>query len=145
MAELLDARETRRFLRSLRVATQTALAGYDLSRSRAAEGGASFLALAAKGPGEFRFPEAGIVSSDGLLRATLERDAAGGAVLTLQAEGATGLKAYAARGARLRLGLGLDFDSSFDRNGTLRLGLDRDETHAANFSRFDLELLGPSR
>lgn len=143
MAVALDPKDTRRFLRSLRVATGTAMAAYDLSRNRAAASGSQFLALAAKGVGAFQFPDAGLLSVDGLLRARLTRESDGGALLVLQAQGATGLLTYGERHARLSLGGELILDSRFDRNGTLTIGLAPEELEEADLSRFTVAQIGP--
>ncbi len=141
MSVAFNPQETRRFLHSLRVATGTALAGYDLQARRMAGGGAQFLALAAKGVEAFQFPEAGLLSADGLLRARLAREADGGATLTVQAQGAAGLHTYAMKRAQLSLGDGLTLASAFDRNGTLALGLTPEEVAEADLSRFTLTVI----
>ena len=143
MAEL-STKDTRRFIHSLRVATGTALAAYDLSRSRTVAGGAQFLALAARSVGAFQFPEDGLQSADGLLRARLTRQSDGGAVLTLQAQGAVGLQTYAQRRAQLSLAEGLMLEGQFDRNGTWSLGLAPDELEEADLSRFSVTVIGPT-
>ena len=69
MATQFTQAEAARFLRTLRVTTQTALAQYDLQKGRAAgRPVVTFQALAAKGAGEWRFPGAGLMSADGLRR-----------------------------------------------------------------------------
>ena len=144
MTPTFDPRDAARFIHSLRVATGTALAGYDLARGQAVSGGAQFLALAARGVGAYQFPEAGLVSGDGLLRAKLARQPDGGAVLTLQAQGAVGLQSYAQQRARLGMGDGLTLESQFDRNGTLAIGLAPEEVEEADLSRFTVSPIGPA-
>lgn len=138
MNDSIDPRSARRLLRTLRVATNTALAEYDLGRGRAAaRSSASFMALAAKGAGDFRFPEAGILSGDGLVAADVERDAAGEPVrLVLQAQGSAGLEAYAGAAIVVMLGL-IEAGGRFDRDGRLVLdlaGLGLDETDLSAFT-----------
>ena len=105
MNPTFDRRQAARFLRTLRVATQTAIAHNDLRGGRdRARTLSSFAALAAKGPGEWRFPAAGLLSGDGLVLARLLHESDDAKVLALQAQGVAGLSAYAQRGVRVRLG-----------------------------------------
>ncbi len=105
MDRTFDPREAARFLQTLRVATQTALALDDLQRARGrARPLSTFTALAAKGAGEWRFPAAGMLSADGLVVAHLLHEGEEAKVLALQAQGVAGLTTYALRGARVRLG-----------------------------------------
>lgn len=109
----------RRLARTVRVATHTALAEYELGRAGAAVRRVTFQALAAKTADTFRFPDAGLVSGDGLVSAHLDRDAEGKpAGLILQAQGSAGLSAYAGRTATVTFGpLGPEADASFDADG----------------------------
>ena len=137
-----DQREAARFLRTLRVTTQTALAQYDLAHGRSAgRQTTTFLALAAKGPGEWRFPEAGLMSSDGLVLARMTREAAGAHVMELQAQGLAGLSAYAGRAARVRFGERLSADGVFDRDGRLHLVFEGAALGDADLAAFELQLL----
>lgn len=96
MAGEFTQAQTARLLRTLRVATQTALAEYALGGRAAARSRVTFMALAAKGPGDWRFPAAGLLSADGLVLAKLVSEA-DGAILELQAQGVVGLSLYANR------------------------------------------------
>jgi hypothetical protein len=137
-----NARDAARFLRTLRVATYTALAQDDLRRGRNLERpAASFQALAAKGPGEWRFPGAGLMSSDGLVLAKLSRQPEGAHVMELQAQGLTGLSLYANRAARVRFGSNLSADGVFDRDGRLHLVFEDAAINEADLSAFELQLL----
>jgi len=142
MSASFERKDTLRYLHSLRVATGTALARHDLSQNASVSGQTHFLALAAKGLQDFQFPEAGLVSFDGLLRANLSVEADGGATLTLQALGAAGLRAHAQRRTRLSIGAGLELESAFDRNGTLMIGLTPEEVAEADLSRFSVATIG---
>ncbi len=145
MNRMFDPRDAARFLQTLRVATQTALALDDLQRGR---GGArpisSFTALAAKGAGEWRFPAAGLLSADGLVLAHLLHQGEETKVLALQAQGVAGLTTYALRGVRLRLGDALHVEGVFDRDGRLHLVLDDEALSEADLSRLEIELLDPT-
>jgi hypothetical protein len=137
-----DKREAARFLRTLRVTTQTALAQDDLVRGRnLGRQTTAFMALAAKGPGEWRFPDAGLMSSDGLVLAKLSREAGGAHVMELQAQGLVGLSAYANRAARVRFGAHLTADGMFDRDGRLHLVFEEAALGDADLSVFELQLL----
>ena len=144
MPASLDQKETLRYIQSLRVATGTALARHDLAQHAVTSSQTQFLALAAKGIEDFQFPEAGLVSFDGLLRANVTHEADGGATLTLQALGAAGLRAHAQRRTRLSIGDGLTLESAFDRNGTLTIGLTPEEVKEADLSRFSVATIGPA-
>jgi hypothetical protein len=138
MTDSADARLLRRFLTTVRVATATALAEYELTAGRAsAAAPVVFRALAAKGADGWRFPAAGIEAADGLVHAALERDEAGApARLVLQAQGSAGLSAYAGRRVAIAFGpLGPDATAAFDAGGRASidlapLGLDEDELAA---------------
>jgi hypothetical protein len=146
MSEGFDPRDAARFLRTLRVASQTALAQDDLRRGRANERpSAGFLALAAKGPQEWRFPAAGLLSSDGLVLAHLLHENEGARVIALQAQGLAGLSAYAGRSARIRFGEHLALDGMFDRDGRLHLVVEESAIDEIDLSAFDLELLDASK
>lgn len=129
-----DALLLRRFLRTVRVATHTALAEYEIEQARRQIGApVQFQALAAKGLDRWRFPEAGIAGTDGLLTATLERDSVGApGALILQAEGAAGLEAWAGRKVRVTFGPLAFAEARFDADGRAvaalaGLGLAEDE------------------
>ncbi|HLJ70947.1 MAG TPA: hypothetical protein VKU03_06495 [Roseiarcus sp.] len=139
--EFTDA-QAARFLRTLRVATQTALAEYALSGGRAASRPRlAFMALAAKGPGEWRFPASGLLSADGLVLAKLVSEPAAEPVLELQAQGVAGLSLYASRSARATFAGGRALDGAFDRDGRMRLSLAGAAIEEADLSSFELELL----
>jgi len=143
LSAIFDSRDASRFLRTLRVATQTALAQDDLNRGRGLVRPAThFAALAAKGPGEWRFPAAGLLSADGLVIAHLLRDSAETKVLALQAQGSAGLSLYALRSARVRLGEGLQIEGAFDRDGKLHVMLDEAALRAADLSAIEIDLMG---
>lgn len=142
MTAQFSRRDAARFLRTLRVATGTALAEYDIRRGRAAgRPAASFQALAAKGPGDWRFPESGLMSSDGLVLARLSHEPAGGHILELQALGVVGLSAYANRAARVRVGAHLEADGGFDRDGHLRVVFEQAALSEVDLADFELLLL----
>jgi hypothetical protein len=144
MDRTFDPQEAARFLRTLRVAAQTALALDDQQR-----GGApmrpvsSFAAPAAKGADEWRFPAAGLLSADGLVLAHLLHQDEKTKVLALQAQGAAGLATYALRGVRVRLGEALRIDGVFDRDGRLHVVLDDEGPSEAELSLLEIELLDP--
>jgi len=142
MNSTFEAREAARFLRTLRVTTQTAIALNDLNRpGERVRPVSTFTALAAKGTEEWRFPAAGILSGDGLVLARLEHEGDEAKVLTLQAQGVVGLSAYAQRGVKVRLGDTLQIEGVFDRDGRLHVVLDADALTGADFSRLEIELL----
>ncbi|MGO4871785.1 MAG: hypothetical protein ACLPGW_14455 [Roseiarcus sp.] len=142
MNPTFDPREAARFLRTLRVTTQTALALADVERARGrARPVSSFAALAAKGTGEWRFPAAGLLSADGLVLAHLSHEGDETKVLALQAQGAAGLAAYALRGVRVRLGEALQTEGVFDRDGRLHIVLDDKALSDAELSLLEIELL----
>jgi hypothetical protein len=131
--------EAARFLRTLRVATGVATSLEDIRRNRGRAGsGTSFLALAAK-TGQWRFPEEGVLSGDGLLIAKRVRDS-DGVALVLQAQGAAGMSTYAGRPAIARIGLAWSGEGVFDRFGALRLALDADEVDDSDLARIEIEL-----
>lgn len=138
MAFTLTNADAARFLRTLRVTTQTALAQHALRQDSVVS--ASFLALAAKGTGEWTFPAAGIASADGLLLARIIRNAGEPPCLEIQAQGLSGLQLYAGRGARVELAPGLSLEGVFDRDGRMRLTLDGSAIDEVDLSAFDLHL-----
>jgi hypothetical protein len=130
-----------RFLRTLRVTTQTALAQYQMSGGRTVSRPAvSFMALAAKGPGEWRFPASGLTSADGLVLVKLIRETEGAAILEFQAQGVVGLSLYANHAARVALA-DRTAHGSFDRDGRMRIVLDDTAMEEADLASFELELL----
>jgi hypothetical protein len=133
--------QTARFLRTLRVATQTALAEYALGGRAVSRPRLTFMALAAKGPGDWRFPASGLLSADGLVLATLTSESSGASVLELQAQGVVGLSLYANRSARVTFAGGEAAAGVFDRDGRMRLGLAAGSIRESDLSAFDLELL----
>jgi hypothetical protein len=142
MTAQFSRRDAARFLQTLRVTTGTALAEHDLRRGRGVgRPAAAFQALAAKGPGEWRFPESGLMSSDGLVLARLTRQPTGARLLELQAQGVAGLSVYVNRAARVRFGAHLAADGVFDRDGRLHLVLDEAALSEADLSAFELLLL----
>jgi hypothetical protein len=142
MTTQFNPNEAARFLRTLRVTTYTALAQDDVQRGRGLRRpAAAFHALAAKGPGEWRFPEAGLMSSDGLVLAKLTRQSEGAHVMELQAQGLVGLKAYANRAARVHIGSHLSADGVFDRDGRLHLVFEEAAIAEVDLSTFELQLL----
>lgn len=142
MTSTFDPREAARFLRTLRVATQTAIARDELGRVGAgARPISTFAALAAKGVEEWRFPAAGILSGDGLVLARLLHEGDDAKVLALQAQGVAGLTAYAQRAVKARLGEALEIEGVFDRDGRLHIVLDADALARADLSRLEIELL----
>lgn len=141
MNDVDNSKETARFLRTLRVATQTALAQADLTRGRGQTRlAATFSALAAKGVDEWRFPAAGLMSADGLVLANLLRSTAETKVLALQAQGAAGLSTYADRAVRLRPAGGSVVEGVFDRDGQLRFDLDEHRLVEADLAAFEIEM-----
>jgi hypothetical protein len=142
MTSTFDPREAARFLRTLRVAAQTAIARHDLGGVGAgARPISSFAALAAKGAEDWRFPAAGILSGDGLVLARLLHESEDAKVLALQAQGVAGLSGYAERAVKVRLGEGFEIDGMFDRDGGLHVVLDAEALARADFARLEVELL----
>ena len=142
MTAQFSRRDAARFLQTLRVTTGTALAEHDLRRGRGVgRPAAAFQALAAKGPGEWRFPDSGLMSSDGLVLARFTRQPTGARLLELQAQGVAGLSVYVNRAARVRFGAHLAADGVFDRDGRLHLVLDEAALSEADLSAFELLLL----
>lgn len=136
-----DAILLHRFLRTVRVTTRTALAEYELTEGRAALAApVRFEPLAARAAGDWRFPEAGVASSDGLLLAHVERDATGRPrALVLQAQGSTGLASYASR--RMQIGFGPlapRLAAAFDRDGRAVADLRWLLLEEADLARFTL-------
>jgi len=132
--------EIARFLRTLRVATQTALALDELVHGRGEMRPATtFSALAASGVDGWRFPADGLVSADGLLLAQLAGTGELTNILVLQAQGAAGLSTYAGRSVRLRLGGGQEVEGVFDRDG--RLEVASEAVDEAGLSAFEIEIL----
>jgi hypothetical protein len=146
MTHAKDPIEAARFLRTLRVATQTALAHDQLTRGRGDwRPVATFSALAAKGVGEWRFPASGVASADGLVLAELRRESDGATALTLQAQGAAGLSVYADRAVRLRFAGDRTLQGAFDRDGGLTLPLDGSDLAEADLAAFEIESDGDGR
>lgn len=137
--------EAARFLRTLRVATQTAAADPRVDAAASAPQSGAFFALAAKGVGDWSFPSAGLTSGDGLLRAMLDRSDPLNWSLTLEAQGAVGLSSYAGREARLRLSHGRTLQGRFGPDGCLRLALAPEETSPLDFAAMEIELMDDSR
>ena len=134
-----ETREAARFLRTLRVATGVATSLHDLRQSRGRGTTSTFLALAAK-TGDWRFPEEGVLSGDGLLIARRVREANGFVALVMQAQGAAGVSTYAGRPARARIGEAWTGEGTFDRFGAMRLALDADEVDDSDLARIEVEL-----
>jgi hypothetical protein len=126
-----------RFLRTLRVATQTALAldyltqGHGQSRSTT-----TFSALAAESAEGWRFPNEGLMSADGLLLARVGADA-----LNLQAQGAAGLSTYAGRRVRVRHASGRQAEGVFDHDGRLEIIPESAAVSEADLAEFEVEIL----
>jgi hypothetical protein len=141
MANLFDDSNVTRFLRTLRVSTQTALAQYEMARERAdRRPSQTFLALAAKGPGEWRFPSVGLMSADGLILATLDRQTPGAVTLTLQAQGIVGLSLYAGHAARVSFAAGQSAAGVFDRDGRFVAKFEEATIKEVDFATFELML-----
>jgi hypothetical protein len=142
MAGEFTEAQTVRFLRTLRVATQTALAEYALSGGRAvSRPTVTFMALAAKGPGEWRFPAAGLTSADGLVVVKLIREAGDASFLEFQAQGVVGLSLYASRQARATVGGDRRLHGAFDRDGRMRIALEDPAITETDLASFELELV----
>jgi hypothetical protein len=140
MAENRNAPETARFLRTLRVATATAIARHDLLQGvRDRPAATKFLALAARGRDDWRFPAEGLLSGDGLVLASLVDDPAGSRALVLQALGATGLMRYADLAIVLTLRSGQKFAGAFNRDGAFRLALSDEALGEADLAGFEIE------
>jgi hypothetical protein len=137
-----NPRDISRFLRTLRVATQTALALDDLVGGRDVQRrSTTFTALAASSVEGWRFPTDGLVSADGLLLARLSGEGEQASTLILQAQGAAGLSTYAGRRARVRLQSAGDFDGVFDRDGRLEFASKDGGANLADLAGFDIEIL----
>jgi hypothetical protein len=131
-----------KFLRTLRVATQTALAEYALAGGRSvSRPRVTFLALAAKGPGDWRFPAAGLLSADGLVMAKLISEGAPEPTLELQAQGVVGLSLYANRRVRLSFSDGRAAEGAFDRDGRMLISFAGAAIEESDLASFQLELL----
>ena len=130
--------DSARFLRTLRVATQTALAHDEMTRGRA-RSATTFLALAAKGTDDWRFPVTGLMSADGLVLAELAHGDDGSRSLTLQAQGATGLSLYAGRAIRLNLPNSLVLDGAFNRDGKSRFTVNVGALSESDLAAFEIE------
>ena len=137
-------RDSARFLRTLRVATQTALAYEEMTRGRA-RSTTSFLALAAKGVEDWRVPASGLMSADGLVLAELGLGDDGARILTLQAQGAAGLSLYASRAVRLVLANGQAIEGTFNRDGQSRLAVGADDLSEADLAAFEIEFADDAR
>jgi hypothetical protein len=129
-----------RFLRTLRVTTGVAVALED-ARRRTWTPAATFMALAARGVDGWRFPTEGMLSGDGLLLATCERQGDGSGALVLQAQGGAGVTAYAGQAARVRVGDNWTSEGAFDRFGALRVSLRAGELSDTELARFEVELV----
>ncbi len=141
METKFEALDAARFLRTLRVATGVALAQHDLRRAGARSApAATFLALAAK-TGQWRFPEEGVLSSDGMLLAKRVRDPDGAGALALQAQGAAAVSLYAGKRAEARIGSAWAAVGAFDRFGAMRLALDADEVDDSDLARIEIEFI----
>lgn len=140
MTELSLSPDAQRFLRTLRIAAASAVAGYDFSHAAPKRTTTSFLALAAKGRDDWRFPAGGLLSTDGLLRAALVEDAAGARSLALQALGAAGLTRYAGLSVVLKLATGRRIAAKLDADGGLRLPLAQNELNEIDLAGFDIEM-----
>ena len=137
-------RDSARFLRTLRVATQTALAHDHMTRGRT-RSATSFLALAAKGVDDWRFPASGLMSGDGLVLAELGLGADGARTLTLQAQGAAGLSLYASHAVRLVLANGRVIEGAFNRDGQTRLPVGADDVSESDLAAFEIEFADDAR
>jgi hypothetical protein len=139
---IFEPLQAARFLRTLRVATGVAISQEEIRRGRGrATPAASFLALAAKTVGPWRFPDDGILSADGLLLAKRTREADGSGALVLQAQGAVGVSTFAGRPAAVRVGEAWFAEGVFDRFGAMRLPLVVSELEDAELARFEVEFL----
>jgi len=135
--------ETARFLRTLRVATQSAIVCHDLSHGgRKLRSAATFLALAAKGSGDWKFPAEGLVSADGLVLASLVETDESERSLVFQAQGAAGLASYMNLPVRLRLNSGREIAGAFDRDGRFVLELNASELDESDLVGFAIETGG---
>jgi len=126
-----------RFLRTLRVATQTALALDDLRHGHGqSRSTTTFSALAAESAEGWRFPSEGLLSADGLLLARV-----GAKALNLQAQGAAGLSAYADCRVRVRLASGRQAEGVFDRDGRLEVIPEGSAVNEADLAEIEVEIL----
>jgi hypothetical protein len=139
MPEINRVPETARFLRTLRVATASAIARHDLVQgARSHPATTRFLALAAKGRDDWRFPADGLLSGDGLVRASLVDEPGGSRALVLQALGAAGLMRYADLAIVLRLRSGQKFAGAFNRDGAFRLALNDNALGEVDLAGFEI-------
>ena len=100
---------------------------------------------AAKGAENWRFPAAGLVSADGLVRALLNDAEADRWTLTLEAQGAVGLHVYAGREASLRLGAMRALRGRFAGDGVMRLVFAPEGLVAADLADMEIVLTDASR
>jgi hypothetical protein len=139
---IFEPLQVARFLRTLRVATGVAISQEEIRRGRGrATPAASFLALAARTVGPWRFPDEGLLSADGLLLAKRTREADGLGALVLQAQGAVGVSTFAGRPAAVRVGEAWFSEGVFDRFGAMRLPLFENELDDSELARFEVEFL----
>jgi|tagenome__1003787_1003787.scaffolds.fasta_scaffold19754649_1 hypothetical protein len=137
-----DPQTIKRFLHTLRIATTAAVAEYDLNAGDAVpSSGTRFLALAAKTELSWQFPAAGLVSSDGLLVATLRKLVGGKAIgMDLQAVGAIGLETFAGRSVTLRIGGTRLWPAVFDRDGRAAIVFGEPDVAEEDCAAFEVEL-----
>lgn len=133
--------DTVRFLRTLQIATASTLAAADLAGATRARAATTFLALAAKGRDDWRFPASGLTSADSLVRATLV-DEGNGKTLILQALGAAGLVRYAGANVALTLASGIELAGRFNRDGALALPLGDAGVAEIDLAGFDIDFVG---
>jgi hypothetical protein len=142
---IFEPRQAARFLRTLRVATGVAISQDEIRRGRGrATPAASFLALAAKSAGAWRFPDEGVLSADGLLLAQRTHEADGSGALVFQAQGAVGVSTFAGRPAAVRVGDLFVAEGAFDRQGAMRLPIAEGELEDVDLARFEVEFLDGS-
>jgi hypothetical protein len=139
---IFEPLQVARFLRTLRVATGVTISQEEIRRGRGrATPAATFLALAARTVGPWRFPDEGVLSADGLLLAKRTREADGSGALVLQAQGAVGVSTFAGRPAAVRVGEAWFVEGVFDRFGAMRLPMAENELEDAELARFEVEFL----
>ena len=137
MTSTTNPTDIARFLRTLRVSTQTALALDDLTRGHGqSRSTTTFSALAAESAEGWHFPSDGLMSADGLLLARVAADS-----LELQAQGAAGLSTYADRSVRVRLASGREAEGVFDRDGRLEVIPEGAAVSEADLAEFEVEIL----
>ena len=140
MPENHNASETARFLRTLRVATATSIARHALLEGvRDRPAGTKFLALAAKGRDDWRFPAEGLLSDDGLVLASLVDDAAG--YTRACAAGARRSRPDALRrfSDRTDVALWAKIPGVFNRDGAFRLALSDKAINEVDLAGFEIE------